>query len=221
MIKMPLLKLKKREYAVQRSPTLNTVLMVEESLKKSDGVITIAELRRKLPKQVMHQTLMAVIDYLDYSGKIVFHNDKVLWAFKPKSKLKMKKGFKSKMRFGKKISVDLIGSALESYNKLNNIVSEQKSKGITNSEEIKLLNGIQRSFDLIENNPFYGRNAKKGLIPGYYIKKYGVDNLFVVNLPLFWRMIYALESDKIEIIAFVLDIFNHSEYNKRFGFRKK
>ena len=91
---MPLLKLKKREYAVQRSPTLNTVLMVEDVLKNADGVMTIAELRRALPKQVMHQTLMVVIDYLDYSGKIVFHDNQVLWTFKPRSILKTKKGLK-------------------------------------------------------------------------------------------------------------------------------
>lgn len=68
--------------------------MVEEVLKNADGVMTIAELRRVLPKQVMHQTLMAVIDYLDYSGKIVFHDDKVLWTFKPKSILKMERGLR-------------------------------------------------------------------------------------------------------------------------------
>ncbi len=91
---MPLLKLKKREYAVQRSPTLNTVLMVEETLIKTDKLTTVAELRRRLPKQVMHQTLMAVIDYLDYSGKIVFHDNKLLWTFNPMSKLRKTKGLK-------------------------------------------------------------------------------------------------------------------------------
>ena len=40
----------------------------------------------------MHQTLMAVIDYLEYSGKIVVHDDKVLWAFKPQSRLKKMQG---------------------------------------------------------------------------------------------------------------------------------
>lgn len=94
VVEMPLLKLKKRNYSVQRSPTLNTVLMVEEILKKADGVMTIAELRKKLPKQVMHQTLIAIVDYLDYSGKIVFHDNKVLWTYKPKSRLRMKKGLR-------------------------------------------------------------------------------------------------------------------------------
>ena len=84
--------IKKRGYSEQRSPTLNTVLMVEDTLKKSEEVMSIGKLKRKLPKQVMHQTLMAVIDYLEYSEKIVVHEDKVLWTFKPQSKLKKMKG---------------------------------------------------------------------------------------------------------------------------------
>ena len=84
--------IKKRGYSEQRSPTLNTVLMVEKTLSKAGEVLTIGKLKRMLPKQVMHQTLMAVIDYLEYSGKIVVHDDKVLWAFKPQSKLKKMHG---------------------------------------------------------------------------------------------------------------------------------
>ena len=80
--------IKNRKYSEQRSPTLNTVLMVESTIKKSGEVMTIGKLKRVLPKQVMHQTLMAVIDYLEYSGKIVVHEDRVLWTFKPQSKLK-------------------------------------------------------------------------------------------------------------------------------------
>ena len=121
----------------------------------------------------------------------------------------------------KKVSIKLVGDAKEAYEKLNKIVGEQKSKGKINSEELILWNGIQRVFDLIQFNPFYGDNAKKEQIPKYYTLKYGAKNLFIADLPLFWRMIYTLESDKIEIIAFVLDIYNHNDYNKRFGFKKK
>ena len=121
----------------------------------------------------------------------------------------------------KPVSIELIGDAKEAYERLNRMIGEQKNKGKTTSEEIKLWKGIQRSFDLIQENPFYGRNAKKKQIPIYYLDKYDIKNLFIVDLPLFWRMIYSLESDKIEIIAFVLDIFNHKDYNKRFGFKGK
>lgn len=80
--------IRKRGYSEQRSPTLNTVLMVEDTLSKAGEVLSIGKLKRMLPKQVMHQTLMAVIDYLEYSGKVVVHDDKVLWSFKPHSKLR-------------------------------------------------------------------------------------------------------------------------------------
>jgi len=85
--------MRKRDYSEKRSPTLNTVLMVEDTLRKAGEVLTIGKLKRMLPKQVMHQTLMAVIDYLEYSGKIVVHDGKVLWTFKPQSKLKKMQGF--------------------------------------------------------------------------------------------------------------------------------
>ena len=46
-------------------PTLNTVIMVEKTLKKiNESVISIAELKRKLPKQVNHNTLMIILRYL-------------------------------------------------------------------------------------------------------------------------------------------------------------
>ena len=40
----------------------------------------------------MNKKLMAIIDYLEYSGKIVIHDNKLLWAFKPQSKLKTMRG---------------------------------------------------------------------------------------------------------------------------------
>ncbi|MCK4670823.1 MAG: hypothetical protein KAT43_06480, partial [Nanoarchaeota archaeon] len=54
---------------IKHSPTLNTVLMVEDTLKEAGEVITIAELKRRLPKKVMHQTLIQILDYLQMSGK--------------------------------------------------------------------------------------------------------------------------------------------------------
>lgn len=69
------------------SPTLNTVLMVEETLKKRGELLTIAELKRILPKQVMHQTLMQILDYLQLSGKIILGTKGVLWIFTERKEL--------------------------------------------------------------------------------------------------------------------------------------
>ena len=77
----------KHKQKIVHSPTLNTVLMVEETLKKSGELLTIAELKRKLPKQVMHQTLVQVLDYLQLSGKILIGTKGVLWVYTERKEL--------------------------------------------------------------------------------------------------------------------------------------
>ncbi len=61
-------------------PTLNTVIMVENTLKRIDeSVVSIAELKRKLPKQVNHITLMRILEYLEKSNKIVATLRGITW----------------------------------------------------------------------------------------------------------------------------------------------
>ena len=63
-------------------PTLNTVIMVEDTLKKmNESVISIAELKRKLPRQVNHITLMVILEYLERSGKIVAGLKGITWVY--------------------------------------------------------------------------------------------------------------------------------------------
>ena len=76
---------KERE-KLSHSPTLNTILMVEETLKKGD-LMTIAELKIKLPKKVMHQTLLQILDYLQFSGKIIIGTKGILWIFTERKEL--------------------------------------------------------------------------------------------------------------------------------------
>lgn len=71
----------------QHSPTLNTVLMVERILKKAEEVITLAELKRRLPRKVMHKTLLQILDYLQFSGKIIIGTKGILWIFKERNEL--------------------------------------------------------------------------------------------------------------------------------------
>ena len=72
---------------IRHSPTLNTVLMVEETLKKAGEVITLACLKRMLPKKVMHQTLIQILDYLQISGKIIIGTKGILWIFAERKEL--------------------------------------------------------------------------------------------------------------------------------------
>ena len=64
----------------RHSPTLNTVIMVEEVIKGSKGsVITIPEIKRKLPRQVNHLTLKVILEYLEESGKIIVTLKGITW----------------------------------------------------------------------------------------------------------------------------------------------
>ena len=70
-------------------PTLNTVIMVEDTLKKmNESVISIAELKRKLPRQVNHNTLMIILEYLERSNKIAATLKGITWIYNENPNLK-------------------------------------------------------------------------------------------------------------------------------------
>ncbi len=77
----------KEKMKIIHSPTLNTVLMVEDVLKKVGEPISTAELKKRLPKQVMHDTLIHILDYLQYSGKIIIGTKGILWIFTERKEL--------------------------------------------------------------------------------------------------------------------------------------
>lgn len=87
--------------------------------------------------------------------------------------------------------------------------------------EKSILKSVLQKSELIKENFQYGDPISKKLIPEEYVKKYGITNLFRVELPSFWRMLYSVEEgeSQIEIIAFVLDIIDHKDYNKIFGYK--
>ena len=59
----------------------------------------------------------------------------------------------------------------------------------------------------------------KRLIPSKYILKYDIDNLWRIELAGRWRLVYSITGNQLEIINFVLDIFDHRNYDKVFGYK--
>jgi hypothetical protein len=113
----------------------------------------------------------------------------------------------------KKVEVILSPQAREVFEYLNEQAANSKMERI-------MLRAILQKVDLIKINRTYGDPINKKLIPKEYVKRYGINNLFRIELPNFWRMLYTLktEENQIEIIAFVLDILNHKSYNRLFGY---
>ena len=77
------------QLTVQHSPTLNTVLMVESTIMNAkDSVVTVAEIKRMLPKQVNHTTLKTILIYLEESGKIAVSMKGITWIHNPNPNLR-------------------------------------------------------------------------------------------------------------------------------------
>lgn len=78
---------------ILHSPTLNTVLMVEQVLRDSKQLLKISELKRSLPRKVMHGTLLEILNYLQESGKILVTVKGVVWIYRAPVELeRLKKG---------------------------------------------------------------------------------------------------------------------------------
>ena len=77
-----------------RSPTLDTVMMVEGFIEGHSGELNRTELWKSLPRQVMWQTYLVILDYLESINKIaVDKHDKVAYIWNPTlaKKLKLRK----------------------------------------------------------------------------------------------------------------------------------
>ena len=76
-------------HKLEHSTTLNTVLMVENTLMEMENsIITIAELKRKLPRQINHNTLKIILEYLEESNKIAVTLKGITWIHNTNSNLR-------------------------------------------------------------------------------------------------------------------------------------
>lgn len=121
----------------------------------------------------------------------------------------------------KTIRVILSANAKEQYQQLTKIVEQEQKKGISSSVHQAILRSITQKSDWLKQNPFAGDQVEKNKIPKDYIKEYDITNLWRIELTDYWRMIYTVKSDTVEIITFILDIVDHNEYNNIFKYKKK
>ncbi|MCK4520960.1 MAG: hypothetical protein KAU20_00165 [Nanoarchaeota archaeon] len=113
------------------------------------------------------------------------------------------------MFFGKEVRVRLKGEGKEAYLRLKK----------RNDKEAKtILNSFNRVKEILKENPQFGNPIPKNLIPDK-LERLGVQNLYRVELSNYWRVLYTIEGNTVEIFLFVLSIADHREYNKLFGYK--
>ncbi len=113
------------------------------------------------------------------------------------------------MYFGKEVRVLLKGQAKECYLEL---------KKRNDKEAVTILNSIERIKGILKRNPQYGDPISKSLIPKQ-LSQLGIQNLYRAELSNYWRMLYTIEGSEVEIFLFVLNIVDHKEYNRLFGYK--
>ncbi len=63
-------------------PRLDTIMMVEETIKRNEVFNSKNHLWRSLPKSMQYGTLLKTLDYLKNSNKIIIEKDgTIIWTF--------------------------------------------------------------------------------------------------------------------------------------------
>lgn len=66
------------------SPTLESVIMVEETIQRYSQECGKYQLWKKLPKKMMYQTFLVILQYLEKSGKIMIDKEGcIMWTYNP------------------------------------------------------------------------------------------------------------------------------------------
>ena len=80
-----------RRRPTARSPTLQTVLMIERFIDDNSGEYKKTELWRRLPRKVMWQTFQVIMTYLEDTNRIVYDQEGyVVYVWNPKLVAKYK-----------------------------------------------------------------------------------------------------------------------------------
>lgn len=121
----------------------------------------------------------------------------------------------------KRIAVKFSSEFDSEYSKLLEEVGREKKRSIKNSFNNQLMKAIDRIIEQLSVEPTHGVHVPKNRIPEKYIREYGINNLWKANLPGAWRLLYTLNTDKLEILTILLEYMDHNRYNKLFGYRKR
>lgn len=77
---------------ILHSPTLESVIMVEKTIEKHSTECGKYQLWKKLPKKMMYQTYLIILNYLKESGKIVIDKEGcIIWIWNPEMVRKLEK----------------------------------------------------------------------------------------------------------------------------------
>ncbi|HLD58279.1 MAG TPA: hypothetical protein VI977_01390 [archaeon] len=86
-------------------------------------------------------------------------------------------------------------------------------------ESVQLVKLIEKGIEKLKYDYKYGDHISRKKIPAEYVEKYGVENLWKLDLSSFWRLIYTVRGTEIEVISVLLEVLDHKKYDRKFGYK--
>ena len=78
---------------------------------------------------------------------------------------------------------------------------------------------VDEALDVLRENKFAGILVAKNKTPRIYVQKYGITNLYKMNLRKNYRLTYTLVGLEEGVCPHIIEVMTHPEYLKRFGYR--
>ena len=103
-------------------------------------------------------------------------------------------------------------SSVKAYRDVANLISSLR-------EGSYLLKIANNGLDTLKGNMFAGERIEKKKFPRYYVQKFGINNLYKLNLNSRTRLIYTLVAEASGVAVVILEILDHKKYEERFGYK--
>ena len=101
--------------------------------------------------------------------------------------------------------------------------ASQALKGLEESSDptsVSTANRIRALKPILLVDCLHGEVVRKDRIPKALRDRHGLENLYVEDLPSFWRLLYTIVRDRGERYIVVVEIVDHEIYDKWFPGRR-
>ena len=92
-------------------------------------------------------------------------------------------------------------------------------EGSPNPSSSSIARRVRALRPILRADCLHGEVVKKEQIPKTLRERHGLENLFVEDLPSFWRLLYTIVRDRGERYVVVVEIVDHGAYDRWFSGR--
>ena len=90
-----------------------------------------------------------------------------------------------------------------------------------NGASIILLKKLKKAIDKLRWSYKTGEHISRDKIPEFYKIRYGVENLWKLNIDPNYRLIYTVRGTEVEVMSIILEYLDHKAYNRRLSYKSK